>query len=202
MKKCYRIFGGLLRTQEKWLNKMAHKGYRLIKTGKLSYEFTECRPDQYQYRIEFVAHKSYKEAKEYRAFLEDIGYTVFCKNVNLNFSIFKIRWRPYGYGMGQIATKPGSYNKELFIVEKENDGHPFALHTTNADLAAYYKPIRNAWLTTAFLFLGLSLWKYIVSKALAKEFIIFGVIGILLFIPVLYYQKEIHRYLLEGKTEE
>ena len=37
-KKCYRFFGGLLTVQKNWLNKMAEKGYRLIRTGKLLYE--------------------------------------------------------------------------------------------------------------------------------------------------------------------
>ena len=32
-KKCYRYFGGLLNTQAKWLNKMAEKGYRLVRTA-------------------------------------------------------------------------------------------------------------------------------------------------------------------------
>ena len=30
-KKCYRFFGGLLTVQKNWLNKMAEKGYRLIR---------------------------------------------------------------------------------------------------------------------------------------------------------------------------
>lgn len=91
MKKCYRFFGGFLDTQEKWLNKMAHKGYRLINTGKIMYEFEECAPDEYQYCVEFVAHKSYKSEKEYRSFLEELGYKVFYKNANLNYSIGKVR---------------------------------------------------------------------------------------------------------------
>ncbi|MDF2542781.1 MAG: hypothetical protein K0S47_2499 [Herbinix sp.] len=202
MKKCYRFFGGLLDTQVKWLNKMAHNGFRLIKAGNLSYEFVECQPDQYQYCIEFVAHKSYKNEKEYRSFLEDMGYTVFYKNVNLNYSICKVRWRPYGYGTGQISTNPGTYNKELFIVEKKNDGRPFELHTTNADIAVYYKQIRNSWLTSTILFVGLSVWQYISSRTFSKEVIIFGIIGILLLIPVLCYQKEIIRYSIAAKTEE
>ena len=45
-KKCYRFFGGLLNTQEKWLNKMSEKGYRLVRTGKLLYEFEKCKPDE------------------------------------------------------------------------------------------------------------------------------------------------------------
>lgn len=202
MKKCYRFFGGLLFTQEKWLNKMAHNGYRLIKTDKLSYEFIECQPDQYQYCIEFVAHKSYNNVKEYRTFLEDMGYTVFYKNANLNYSIGKVRWRPYGYGMGQIATNPGSYNKELLIVEKKNDGHPFALHTSNADKAAYYKPIRNSWFIPVLLFLGLSVWQYITNGTFVKEVVLFGAIGMLLLIPAICYQKEISRMSKAAKIQE
>ena len=34
MKK-YRYFGGFLTSQEKWLNKMAQKGYQLVRVGKL-----------------------------------------------------------------------------------------------------------------------------------------------------------------------
>ena len=50
MKK-YRYFGGFLISQEKWLNKMAQKGYRLVKVGKLLYEFESCTPGQYQYAV-------------------------------------------------------------------------------------------------------------------------------------------------------
>ena len=46
-KKYYRFFGGLLKAQENWLNKMSEKGYRLIRTGRMLYEFEECKPNQY-----------------------------------------------------------------------------------------------------------------------------------------------------------
>ena len=57
-KKCYRYFGGLLNTQAKWLNKMAEKGYRLVRTGKLLYEFEKCKPDEVTYCVEFIGEKS------------------------------------------------------------------------------------------------------------------------------------------------
>ena len=57
-KKCYRFFGGLLTVQKNWLNKMAEKGYRLIRTGKLLYEFEKCKPGQVQYCVEFIGQKS------------------------------------------------------------------------------------------------------------------------------------------------
>ncbi len=53
-KRCYRFYGGLLTSQEKWLNGMAERGYRLIRAEKLLYEFEACKPGQYQYRLEFV----------------------------------------------------------------------------------------------------------------------------------------------------
>ena len=53
-KKCYRFFGGLLNTQEKWLNKMSEKGYRLVRTGRLLYEFEKCKPDEVTYCVEFI----------------------------------------------------------------------------------------------------------------------------------------------------
>lgn len=53
-KKCYRFFGGLLNAQAKWLNKMSEKGYRLVRTGRVLYEFEECRPDEVTYCVEFI----------------------------------------------------------------------------------------------------------------------------------------------------
>ena len=103
MKK-YRYFGGFLTSQEKWLNKMAQKGYRLVRVGKLLYEFESCTPGQYQYAVEFVADKSKKDSQGYKEFLEGCGYKVFYKNINLNYSIGKVRFRPWAEGSGKIAT--------------------------------------------------------------------------------------------------
>lgn len=202
MKKCYRFFGLFLITQEKWLNKMAHKGYRLVKTGKLNYDFEECQPDEYQYCVEFVANKSYQSEKEYRTFLENIGYMIFYKNANLNYSIWKIRWRPYGSGAGQISTKPGSYNKEILIVEKKNDGRPFELHTSNADKSEYFKPIRNTWFCLSIMLVAFSVWRFIHYGTLSKEVILFSVFGALTMIPMFLYQKQINHYTKEAKLEE
>ena len=56
-KKCYRFFGGLLNAQAKWLNKMSEKGYRLVRTGRVLYEFEECSPDEVTYCVEFIGEK-------------------------------------------------------------------------------------------------------------------------------------------------
>lgn len=78
-KKYYRFFGGLLTMQENWLNKMAEKGYRLVRTGKMLYEFKECEPNKVKYCVEFIGEKSKENAKDYSRFLEDMGYKVFSR---------------------------------------------------------------------------------------------------------------------------
>ena len=148
-KKCYRFFGGLLTAQANWLNKMAAKGYRLIETKKMLYEFEQCAPEEYQYQIEFVGAKTQEDAENYLAFLQEVGYKVWFKNINLNYSIAKIRWRPWADKGGQIATNLTTYNKELLIVEKKNNCQKFVLHTTVKDKQAYYRSLRKPWL---FLF--------------------------------------------------
>ena len=71
-KKCYHFFGGLLNAQANWLNKMSEKGYRLIRAGKMLYEFEECKPNEVKYCVEFIGEKSKENAKDYSLFLE--GY--------------------------------------------------------------------------------------------------------------------------------
>ena len=86
-KKCYHFFGGLLNAQANWLNKMSEKGYRLIRAGKMLYEFEECKPNEVKYCVEFIGEKSKENANDYFLFLEDMGYKVFFKNINLNYSV-------------------------------------------------------------------------------------------------------------------
>ena len=71
IKKCYRFFGNRAARQQKWLNAMSHEGYRLIGTGKISYEFERCRPNEYRYCVESVTHLSYQDEKAYRNSLEE-----------------------------------------------------------------------------------------------------------------------------------
>jgi len=202
MKRVFRYFGGFLDTQENWLNRMAQKGYRLMNTGILTYDFEECRPGEYAYAVAFVAQHDYAGKKDYRGFLESLGYNVFYKNMNLNLSVGKIRWRPYGAGTGQFSTNPGSYNKELLIVEKKSDGKPFALATTNTDKANYYKPLRNTWLTVAFVLLAMAVWRYIDKQSISHEIIAFGALGLISLIPALRYQTRVSSFTRKARIEE
>lgn len=148
-KKYYRFFWGFLKKQENWLNEMADKGYRLVCTGRAWYEFEDCEPGKYRYAVEFVGEKSKRDAQAYASFLEDYGYRVLFKNLNLDYSVGKAVFRPWAKKGGKIATTGGAYNKELLLVEKENDGKPFALHTTEEDIREYKKTVRKPFICFA-----------------------------------------------------
>lgn len=211
IKKEYRYFFGFLDRQQNYLNKMAKKGFRLVRTGKMSYEFESCKPEEFQYCLDFVAHKSLNEQKKYQDFLDSLGYRTFQKNINLNFSIGKVRWRPYGEGKGQISTNSGSFNKELLIIEKKNDGKPFELYTSAVDKMNYYKPLRNAYSCLLFfvcIMAALSTFGLIRVQSICGGLtiktiaIIFMCIGLLLLIPVTAYQKQINKYRKESTIQE
>lgn len=181
MKK-YRFFGSFLETQEKWLNKMSSQGYRLVRTGKMLYEFESCSPNAVQYCVEFIGEKSRSNAEDYRCFLEDLGYKVFYKNINLNYSIGKIRVRPWAEKGGRIATNGTTYNRELLIIEKENDGKPFEIHTSLGDRIRYYRKLRNPWIFFLVIFGAMGIF---------LQSIVSGVFAALTLFPIVIYQLKI-----------
>ena len=192
-KKFYRFFGGLLTAQENWLNKMSEKGYRLIRTGKLLYEFEECKPGQFQYCVEFIGQKSKENAQNYHDFLEEMGYSVFYKNINLNYSVGKVRWRPWAEKGGRITTNATTFNRELLIVEKENNGKPFELHTSYEDKESYYSNLRNPWLLLLLMFAVFTV---------VNQSVILGILALISLIPVILYQSQIMKNRREAKTKE
>lgn len=143
MEKRYRYFWTLLAAQSHWLNRMADRGLRLSRTEKLLYEFQPCAPGQYRYCVEFVAHLSREKAEDYARFLEDCGYRTWFKNANLNWNVGKVVGRPWAEPGGRLASNATTYNRELLIVEKENDGKPFRLHTALEDQIRYRKAQRG-----------------------------------------------------------
>lgn len=192
-KKYYLFFGGLLTAQANWLNKMSEKGYRLVRAGKMLYELEECEPNQVKYCVEFIGQKSKDNANDYHNFLKDMGYKVFYKNINLNYSVGKIRWRPWAEKGGRIATNATTFNRELLIVEKVNDGKPFELHTSYEDKESYYSNLRNPWLLMLLMFAIFT----VVNRS-----IILSVLTLILLIPVLVYQMQIAKNRREAKTKE
>lgn len=192
-RKCYRFFGGLLASQANWLNRMSAAGYRLIRTEKLLYEFEKCEPGQYRYCVEFVGQKSKESATDYARFLEDCGYRVFFKNSNLNWNVGKVVVRPWAEQGGRIAANRTTFNRELLIVEKEDDGKPFALHTTFEDKANYCRQLRRPWL---FLFLVFAVLGIVLRSWVWAIFAAVSAIGLILF------QIELAKLNKQAKTTE
>ena len=188
-----RFFGALLRSQEKWLNKMARSGYRMVKTGIMTYDFEPCTPGEYQYAVEYVGAKDWEELQKYRAFLEEMGYTVFYKNINANYSVGKVRFRPYKSKPWIPVTSATNYNKELLIVERKAAEDDFKLHTSSEDIKNYYLQIIATFAFFFALLGGLGIF--------FKSFI-YGGISIVFLIPVIIYTAEILKVKKLEKTED
>ncbi|MBA9086653.1 hypothetical protein FHR92_003133 [Fontibacillus solani] len=207
-KTVFRYFFDFIDGQEKWLNSMAARGHRLKKCGKMTYTFDECKPNEYEYAVEFVGDKSYSKAKDYLRYLESMGFRTFTKNINLNFSYGKARWRPFAKGMGQIATSPGGFNKELLILEKKRDGKPFELHTDVSDKLNTYKKVKRtyAWDVLIMLLLGaMTFIPNISSMSATMTWVlraILLIISVLFVIPMVKYSSLIKRLKEESKIFE
>ncbi len=191
MKKVYRFFGGFLEAQTNFLNKKASEGYRLVNVGNISYEFEECKPNEYQYVVDFVADKNYKDSLDYKSFLEDVGYKVFYKNLNINNAIMKVKWRPFAKKGARIATKETTYNKELVIVEREYQETSFELHTTKEDRIDYYNNLRNINLTPFILGLFLMLYLYFNDALYSFATLLIVVLVLNAGISIFLYQKKV-----------
>ena len=181
MKRYYRFFSGFNTLQEKWLNKTASAGLRLIDSGKLNYDFEEC-DNRYVYAVEFIGNMSKKEADDYTAFLREFGYNVFFKNINLSYSVGKVRYRPWANKGGKISTGSTTYNRELLIVEKPDDGRPFELHSTFEDRLNYTKTLQKPYI---FLLLICVIMFFVMPH------VVWGIFGVISLIPAVLYQYEI-----------
>ncbi len=193
-----RFFAGFMKSQAKWLNSMAKKGYRLVRAGKLEYEFSECEPGKYIYSVEYIGDRSFEEGEKYKAFLEGMGYRVFYKNMNLDYSVARVSYRPWADKGGRFSTNSTTFNRELLIVEKENDGKPFELHTETEDVADYYMRLSRPWIFAVFLMIVLLIvfWPNVLYMG------VFGGLAVLFFLPVVYSLIRIHKIKKEKKLEE
>lgn len=207
-KTVFRYFFDFLDGQEKWLNSMAEHGYRLKKCGKITYTFDTCNPREYEYTLEFVGDKAHSKAKAYRKYLESMGFRTFTKNINLNFSYGKIRWRPYAKGMGQIATTPGGFNKELLILEKKKDGRPFELHTDIQDKLNIYKAVRRVYTWAILMITLLGVMSFIpnavsISAPMAWALrVVLLIFGVLFAVPAVKYSSLVKYLKEESNTFE
>jgi hypothetical protein len=202
-KKVYRYFLDATLGQEAWLNEMSKKGWRLISCGQLSYTFESCEPGAYEYAVEFVAHMSYTKSKDYKAFLESMGYRTLYKNINVGKKL-GVNWRPWAEGRGQIATSPGSYQKELLIVEKKRDDKPFILHSDPSDQIETYRQNSRPYYFNAVMF-GVGAETFVgLAIIFQSAYFLFGAIPFLLLAAVFIHpavKLTKKRKLLEQETQ-
>lgn len=185
-KKYIRYFGGFIETEQRWLNSMSAKGYRLIRTGKLWYEFEECEPSQYEYYIDFAGHKSNAKIEHYMKLLRDLGYRVITRNMNSKWSLGKVQFKPH-----------------LLIIERHHDDKPFSRHSTKENKITYYKPQRDAYLILCLI----SLFLFIRNSFVKEEWFIlstwlFLLASVITFFPTLFYQKHINLLKKEAELSE
>lgn len=207
-KTVFRYFFDFLDGQNQWLNLMAAQGYRLKKCGIFTYSFDVCAPSEYEYSVEFVGDRAYSKAKDYRQYLESLGFRTFTKNINLNLAFGKTKWRPFAKGMGQVATSPGGYNKELLILEKKRDGTPFELHTDIHDKLSVYKSVRLAYLWAVLLLVGMVAISFIPTVSSLSEVgtsilrLVLAIFSVLFIIPTAKYHLLIHKLKKESNIYE
>jgi hypothetical protein len=157
MIKKFRIFLNPIEGQEKWLNEKAAEGFRLSRVGRFFYEFEKCNPNQYKYAVDYIGNNSNAQRKEYESFLDEMGINYFEKPLNIGqFSIGKVKCRPYANKGGKVATSWGMINRELLILEKEYNGKTFKIYSNVEDKIQALKERRkpHLYLLTLVLFMG------------------------------------------------
>lgn len=199
-----RYFFGFLKLQEKWLNNMARKGWRLVEINYHKYTFTESK-EKYAYNVDILLDKKAEEINNYIKFLDEMGCKTFRNGINLNYSFLKFKWRLGGGSWGHFDDDRGNFNKEILIIEKcGQDVIP--LYTTKEDLCNYYTVIRNGYIPP-FLLCLVALMDSMGPKILfdmndlKTSYIIAGILFVLLMFLV-GYQIEICLLKKRGKIEE
>lgn len=155
MTKRFRIFMNPIEGQEKWLNDNAAEGLKLIKVGRFFYEFKKCSPGQYQYAVDYIGNLSNKQRKEYGEFLNEVKIGYYEKPLNLGqYSLGRVKYRPYANQGGKLATSRGMINKELLILERENNEEPFTVYNNvNDKITALKERMRPHYYLLAFILL-------------------------------------------------
>ena len=60
--------------EEKWLNEMAAKGLALVSVGFCRYDFEDCEPGEYTFKLELLKENpAHPESRKYIEFLETTG---------------------------------------------------------------------------------------------------------------------------------
>ena len=141
MRKVIRKFFGVWEAdrEEKWLNEMAAKGLSLVAVGYCRYEFEDCTPGEYQYRIELLKHNpSHPESQQYIKFIEDTS-----------------------------AEQVGSYMRWVYFRKKTADG-PFDLFSDLESRINHLNRIISLLFGLGVFNLGAAIYNLIVAFSLSS----------------------------------
>ena len=197
MKKKFKVFLSPIEGQERWLNNKAQEGLKLINTGRFFYTFHNCKPNEYQYAVDYVGNKGFTELKEYQKFLDEIGINFYEKPLNIGqFSWGKMKLRPYANTKGKIATSKGMINKELLILEKRNDGKEFEIYSNMEDRIYRLREIRKPLLFTEIIIIFFMVMPIFIKEPVfeytlwsighnANNYLLFGLLGIVFIISLI-----------------
>ena len=147
MKK-FKLFLNPIESRDRWINRIADKGYRLNSISGLGtlYEFIET-DRKYEYKAQYIGDMSNSERLEYESFLRDANYKFWNVQINLGqASIGRVKIRPYARGTGKIATSPGMINKEILVIEKLVSDGEFKLFTDVQSSISDLKMRRRAYI--------------------------------------------------------
>jgi hypothetical protein len=76
----------------------------------------------------------------------------------------KVKYRPFADKGGKIATSRGMINRELLILEKKNDGKPFAIYSNITDKIEALKERRKPYIYFIVFTLLMGLYIYYTRK--------------------------------------
>lgn len=141
--------------EEAWLNEMARNGMALISVGICRYEFEECTPGEYIYRIELLkSWPSQADSISYIRFLEDTG-----------------------------AEHVSSLLRWVYLRRKASEG-PFDLYSDLSSRISYLKRVQLFFLALLFLELPIGISNLSLGIGLGNQVnVLLGMI--LIFISVM-----------------
>lgn len=208
MIKKFRFFLNPIEGQEKWLNDRAAEGLKLSKVGRFIYEFKKCKPSQYQYAVDYIGNKSNSRRKEYESFLDEVEISYYEKPLNLGqFSVGRVKFRPYANQGGKLATSRGMINRELLILEKENNGKPFAIFNNVKDKIGTLKERRKPHIYLLLFIVFIELYIKFIGRSFidisylsnrnsvfsdnATLFVLLGIVGIVPIVRIVQFSLSI-----------
>ena len=133
-----RLFLNPIEGRQKYINKIAKNGYRLVNSGSILHSFEKTNAN-YRYTVQYIGYMTNKERKEYIEFLNNMNFKVFSAPLNIGkFSLGNVKLRPYNPPKRMIATSPGMINNEILIIES-GEGKEIPIFTDRSSKDEYLK---------------------------------------------------------------